>query len=63
MKSQGRIDPAVEALQFQFKPVVLKSPNLNFIAAESVLAPGKTMVDVVGVYTPYDVMLLGNLRG
>jgi hypothetical protein len=52
----------LRSLNFDFKPVKLTSPNLNFIAAESVLAPGMTMVDIKGVHTPFDVMLVGDLR-
>lgn len=55
------IDSAIEAIKFDFQPVKLTSPDLNLIAAESVLAPGKTVVKISDVYTPYDVMLVGML--
>lgn len=47
---------------FTFKDVNLVSPSLNFIAAESVLAPGATIADIKTVYTPYDIVLVGDLK-
>lgn len=47
---------------FAFADVNLVSPSLNFIAAESVLAPNATIADIKTVYTPYDIVLIGDLK-
>ncbi|KAF7547287.1 hypothetical protein G7Z17_g7836 [Cylindrodendrum hubeiense] len=47
--------------RIEFQDVVLRSPNVSFIAAESVLAPGATMIKTTHVDTPYDLILVGDM--
>jgi hypothetical protein len=42
--------------------VNLTSPSLNFIAAESILAPVAAIADIKTVYTPYDIVPVGDLK-
>ncbi|KAF4970427.1 hypothetical protein FSARC_2547 [Fusarium sarcochroum] len=58
---KGNLYEGVKNASVEFGAISLKSPNLNFIAAESVLAPGLTMVDVKTLNIPYDLILCGKM--
>ncbi|RKL26226.1 hypothetical protein BFJ72_g13799 [Fusarium proliferatum] len=57
----GNLYKGIKDASVEFSAISLESPNLNFIAAESVLVPGFIMVDVQTLNIPYDLILCGNI--
>ena len=47
---------------FRFEDINLTTPSLNFIAAERVLALVAAIADIKTMYTPYDIVLVGDLK-
>ncbi|KAM0553385.1 hypothetical protein ACHAPJ_007399 [Fusarium lateritium] len=60
-EKKGKIYKGIKNASVQFSAISLESPNLNFIAAESILTPGLIMVDVKTLNIPYDLILCGKM--
>ncbi|KAJ3805095.1 hypothetical protein F5876DRAFT_82193 [Lentinula aff. lateritia] len=58
---KGSVPQPLGDIELIFEDAKIVSPQLDLVAAESVLAPGMTIVHVDRIYCPYDVVLTGTM--